>query len=139
MISQSKRGLLLTIGPARRLGPMAGTMLLGWLLAMAGCTAANEMNALKAVAEEMSQNIGALQVRLNTRIETGGGDVNEPVTGWILAIGYALVPVSFLGYLLAHRSRRFRSFKERIRGGGNPWPPLASNAALKTPHPGQAG
>lgn len=118
MIARPQRGVVLTYGPVRLLGPMAEAMLLGWLLAMAGCVTAKEMNALKAVAEEVSQDIGALQVRLSAKIDTGGGDVNEPVTGWILAIGYALVPVSFLGYLLAHRSRRFRSLKERIRGGG---------------------
>ena len=70
MISQSQRSRASTFGSARRLGPMAWTIVLGWLLAMAGCAAVKEMNALKAVAEEMSQNIGALQLRLNTRIET---------------------------------------------------------------------
>lgn len=118
MITRPQRSVMSPHGPARRLGPLAGAMLLGWLLAVAGCATAKEINAIKATAEEISQNIGALQVRLSTKIDTGGGDVNEPVTGWILAVGYALVPVSFLGYLLAHRSRHFRSLKERIRGGG---------------------
>jgi|GEM_PF-5672642 len=93
-------------------------MLLYLLLTTTGCATVKELNAIKATAAEMSQDIGALQLRLSGKIDTGGGDVNEPVTGWILAIGYSLVPVSFLGYLLAHRSQRFRDLKKRIRGEG---------------------
>lgn len=94
---------------------LLGCVAVGFLW-VSGCHASNEMNAIKLTAHEMSQDIAALQVKFDTKIDTGGGDVNEPVTSWILAVGYALVPVSFLVYLLAHRSRRFRSLKDRVRG-----------------------
>ncbi len=81
-----------------------------------GCAAAGEMNAVKAEVENLEQHVGALLIEVDRRIDTDGGDVNEPVTGWILAIGYALVPVSFLGYLVAHRFRFFRTVKDRLRG-----------------------
>jgi len=97
--------------------PFLAVWCVGGLLAVCGCAAAHEMNAIKAHVRRMTQDIGALQVRLHGSIKTGGGDVNEPVTGWILAIGYAAVPISFLLYMLAHRSARFRHFKERLRGG----------------------
>jgi len=129
MITRPQRGTVPAHGLIRLLGPLAGGMFLGWLLAVAGCATAKEMNAIKATAEEISQDIGALQVRLSAKIDTGGGDVNEPVTGWILAIGYALVPVSFLVYLLAHRSRRFRNLKDRIRGRGATEEPCEPDSA----------
>ena len=86
---------------------------------LSGCAAAREMNAVKAEVENLEQHIGTLRVDVDRRISTDGGDVNEPVTGWILAVGYALVPVSFLGYLVAHRFRFFRTFKQRVRGGSS--------------------
>ncbi|MCG8405041.1 MAG: hypothetical protein MI923_07590 [Phycisphaerales bacterium] len=90
----------------------------GWScpLCVCGCMKAKEMSAVKAEIRQMEQDIGALQVKVEKKIETGGGDVNEPVTGWILAAGYSLIPVSFLGYLLAHRFKLFRTVKDRIRG-----------------------
>lgn len=135
MSARSRHRLALPCGLTRRLGPWLGSMLIGWLPALDGCVRAEEMNALKATAEEMTQDIGALQVRLNARIDTGGGDVNEPVTSWILAAGYALVPMSFLAYLLAHRSRRFRRFKERIRGEATAWSTFAASQTRHSHHP----
>jgi hypothetical protein len=84
---------------------------------LGGCAAAaQEISAVKAEVENLEQHVGAVLVEVDKRIDTAGGDVNEPVTGWILAAGYALVPVSFLGYLVAHRFRFFRTLKDRVRG-----------------------
>lgn len=104
-----------TIGPLNTLRTRASAGLLVSLLAT-GCMGAREMNAVKAEVGRLEQDFGALQVRVEKRINTGGGDVNEPVTGWILAAGYALVPVLLLGYLLAHRFKFFRRIKDGIRG-----------------------
>ena len=81
-----------------------------------GCMAAKEMNGVQARVQEMKQDLGALQMKLAADIDTGGGNVNEPVTGWILAAGYASVPATLLIYLLAHRSRTFRWLKDQLRG-----------------------
>lgn len=83
---------------------------------LGGCAAAREINAVKAEVQSLEQHVGALLVEVDRRINTGGGDVNDPVTGWILAAGYALAPLAFLGYLVAHRFRFFRAFKNRLRG-----------------------
>ncbi len=83
---------------------------------LGGCAAAKDISAVKAEVETLEQNVGSLLVEVDRRINTAGGDVNEPVTGWILAVGYALVPVSFLGYLVAHRFRLFRALKDGLRG-----------------------
>ncbi len=80
------------------------------------CLSAKEANVLKAEVENLRQDVSAVKIEVERTIDTGGGDVNDPVTGWILAAGYALVPVSFLAYLGAHRFRIFRSVKDRIRG-----------------------
>ncbi len=80
-----------------------------------GC-AAREMSGVKIGIERLEQQLGALRLSIDKRIDTGGGDVNEPVTGWILAAGYAAVPIAFLIYTIAHRSRRFRSLKDLLRG-----------------------
>ena len=80
-----------------------------------GC-AAQEISAVKAEVQSLEQHVGALLVEVDRRINTAGGDVNEPVTGWILAAGYALAPISLLGYLVAHRFRFFRTLKDRVRG-----------------------
>ncbi len=85
---------------------------------LGGC-AAKDISAMKSEVENLEQHVGALLVEVDRRINTAGGDVNEPVMGWILAVGYALVPVSFLGYLVAHRSRFFRAFMNRVRGGSS--------------------
>ncbi len=42
-----------------------------------------------------------------------GGNINEPVTGWILAIGYAVTPISFLLYVLTKRTRLYRALAGR--------------------------
>ncbi len=84
---------------------------------LGGCAAARDISAVKAEVDNLEQHVGALLIEVDRRISTGGGDVNDPVTGWILAAGYALVPVSFLGYLVAHRFRFFRVLKDRVRGG----------------------
>lgn len=86
------------------------------LFPSAGCIRSNEIAAVKARIDRVEQQVGAVNLRLERRISTGGGDVNEPVTGWILAAGYSLVPASFLVYLLAHRWRAFRALKQRLRG-----------------------
>ncbi len=74
------------------------------------------MSGVRAHVEEMKQDLGALQMKLAADIDTGGGNVNEPITGWIMAAGYASVPATIFLYLLAHRFRIFRRVKECIRG-----------------------
>ena len=68
----------------------------------------------------MEQDIGVIQSEIKTQIDTGGGDVNEPVTGWIMAAGYATVPATLFLYLLAHRFRTFRHLKSKLRGEPKP-------------------
>lgn len=82
----------------------------------AGCLKAKEMSGVRAHVEEMKQDLGALQMKLAADIDTGGGNFNEPVTGWIMAAGYASVPATIFLYLLAHRFRSFRKIKDKIRG-----------------------
>lgn len=79
---------------------------------------AKDMSAVRARVGEMRQDFGAVQTKLSaeTEVSTGGGNFNEPVTGWILAAGYASVPATILLYLLAHRFRIFRRVKDCIRG-----------------------
>lgn len=91
-------------------------IILSWAAGMSGCLAPDEFNAIRAEMDKLADDIGVLHVKAETRIHTDGGDVNEPITGWILAIGYASVPVAFLLYLLAHRSSLFRTVKDRLRG-----------------------
>ncbi len=93
-------------------------IILSWAAGMSGCLAPDEINAIRAEMDKLADEIGVLHVKADTRIQTDGGDVNEPITGWILAIGYASVPVAFLFYLLAHRSSLFRNVKDRLRGKG---------------------
>ena len=81
-----------------------------------GCFSAKEMSGVRARVQEMKQDVGALQMKLAADIDTGGGNFNEPVTGWIMAAGYATVPATLLFYLIAHRFRSFRWIKDRIRG-----------------------
>ncbi len=83
-----------------------------------GCMKGREFSAVKARVDEMRQDFGAVQTKLSaeTRVSTGGGAFNEPVTGWIMAAGYASVPATIFLYLLAHRFRIFRRMKDRIRG-----------------------
>jgi|GEM_PF-1992191 len=82
----------------------------------AGCLPPDEINAIKSEIDEMEQDMGVIQSEIRTRIETGGGDVNEPITGWIMAAGYASVPATLFLYLLAHRLRLFRKIKSKLRG-----------------------
>jgi len=82
----------------------------------AGCLPPDEINAIKSEIDEMEQDLGVIQSEIRTRIETGGGDVNEPITGWIMAAGYASVPATLFLYLLAHRLRLFRKIKSKLRG-----------------------
>ena len=76
------------------------------------------MSGVRARVQEMRQDFAAVQskVTAETDVNTGGGNFNEPVTGWILAAGYASVPATIFLYLLAHRFRIFRRLKESIRG-----------------------
>lgn len=111
-------------GRPRHVGPLRGGMqtaqvlwlILPWAAGLSGCLAPNEISAIRAEMDKLAQDIGVLHVKAETRIHTDGGDVNEPVTGWILAIGYAAVPIAFLLYLVAHRSSLFRIVKDRLRG-----------------------
>lgn len=95
---------------------IGGGLLAAWPACTAGCVTTEEINAVRADVERLEQDIGMFNLHLAKSIQTDGGDVNEPITGWILATGYALVPVSFLGYLFAHRSKLFRRAKDRLRG-----------------------
>lgn len=83
-----------------------------------GCMKAKEMSGIRSHIDEMRQDVAAVQSKLvaETDVNTGGGNFNEPVTGWILAAGYASVPATILLYLLAHRFRIFRRVKDCIRG-----------------------
>lgn len=85
-------------------------------VASGACLRTGEISAVRGRVRTLEQKAAAVQVELERRIDTGGGDVNEPVTGWILAAGYASIPAAFVVYLIAHRSRRFRAVKDRLRG-----------------------
>lgn len=80
-------------------------------------TLVTENNGLKA-------EVTALRAKLE--INTGGGDVNEPVTGWILAGGFVLLslsyPVGKLVWLFTGRASRVAdraadAIARRIRNG----------------------
>lgn len=87
-------------------------------LASTGCMKARQLTGVKSRVGEMRQDIAAVQSKLvaETEVSTGGGNFNEPVTGWILAAGYASIPATIFLYLLAHRFRIFRRVKDCIRG-----------------------
>lgn len=79
-------------------------------VATPGCATRGDVAAIKTEVGEVKTEIAAV------RIATGR-DINEPVTSWILAGGYAAAPIGLLIYMLAHRSRVFRALKSRLRGG----------------------
>lgn len=69
--------------------------------------------------KEIKTEFNAMK-RTVTGMQTGeikvGGNVNEPVTGWILAIGYAAIPVAFLVYLVGHRVPVIRKLTDKLKG-----------------------
>ena len=97
--------------------------------AMPGCAAAggdmaginteivaDDMTAIRAMfAEEFT----AFRLEVKNDIKAGR-DVNEPVTGWILAAGIvgvlAMIPAAFLFYFIGCRFGWFRRVVDRIKG-----------------------
>lgn len=73
---------------------IAGGCLLG--LALAGCVApGGDAAILKQDVDLLSgevENLRASVIDLGDRLQVAGRDINEPVTGWILALGYVLLP-----------------------------------------------
>ncbi len=67
-----------------------------------------ELATVKALVEDVHAAVWD-----SSKHQKAGGNINEnePVPGWILAVGYASVPVSLLIYALAHRFKVFRWFK----------------------------
>lgn len=71
-----------------------------------------ELNGLKA--ELCARDVIITGLRAEVK---AGRDVNNPVTSWIQALGYAVImPLCFLAYVLAHRFEWFRAAKDRMRG-----------------------
>ena len=82
-------------------------------IVLAGCAEIQpeEMAILRAQVHDAAMTIHKVadQLKMVNDI-SAGGDVaqNEPVTGWILAAGYAMIPLCFLVYTIAKRTRLYR-------------------------------
>lgn len=98
-----------------RLLPLASCLSPLACLFVAGCAAQTRVG-LESVVGELAtvkatvEGVHAAVCDLSDTNEAGR-DVNEPVTGWILAAGYAAVPLTLLMYAVAHRFHLFRRLK----------------------------
>lgn len=91
---------------------MAIFSLAGWW----GCAATTDLEARFGT---METTLGTLQSRIGTVEVAVGGDINEPITGWMLAGGSTLITLALItAYTVMHRSKLFRTAKARVRGKG---------------------
>ncbi len=99
---------------------------IGWLVLVVGCLfllmgyctgcVSDKLDVVAERVDKVEQTTAAVVARVEqvaVVAAEAGRDVNEPVTGWILA---AAVPVCFLGYTLSHRMPGFRWVKGKLRG-----------------------
>ncbi len=105
-----------------RWGQMAaavlGMLLLGLAAVSALCSGcvSDKLDVVAERVDKVEQTTAAVVARVEqvaVVAAKAGRDVNEPVTGWILA---AAVPVCFLGYTLSHRMPGFKWVKNKLRG-----------------------
>jgi hypothetical protein len=79
-----------------------------------GCVAAGgDLSGIKATLDQVAADVSVVKVAVT---KSAGRDVNEPVTGWILAVGYASAPLSILVYLVGHRLGWFRKLTDKLKG-----------------------
>jgi hypothetical protein len=82
------------------------------LLLPLGCSLDQKIDELKTTGVE---TIKAALIE-----NTSGRDINEPITGWILAIGLIAillsVSVGFFIYLISNRIPFVRKIKDRLKG-----------------------
>ncbi len=95
-----------------------GMLLLGLAVVSVVCSGCvfDKLDVVAERVDKVEQTTAAVAVRVETVAAIAakaGRDVNEPVTGWILA---AAVPVCFLGYTLSHRMPGFKWVKGKLRG-----------------------
>ena len=97
---------------------------IGWLVLAIGCLfllmgyctgcVADRLDVVAGRVDRVSQDISVLKAEVAL---SAGGDINEPVTGWILAAGFAIgIPGCFLAYMFSHRVPGFKWVKDKIRG-----------------------
>ena len=74
-------------------------------LLLTGCHAPLSPQGDVAVVKQVIEELRATVALVSKPIDTGGGDVNDPVIGWI-AVGSP--PVCFLVYVLSKRTRLYK-------------------------------
>jgi len=100
-------------GRSRKLRPLCFLFAFVFFASL-GCLAADldtRVGTVESKVGSVEAQIGLISSKIGD-----GNTINEPITGWILAVGYALIPIAFFLYTVAHRFKAFRKIKGAVRG-----------------------